>query len=119
MKIQGFGKFLTEKRKAKDITLRRMAELLDISPAYLSDIEKSRRNPPLNMLEDMAKVLQLSDEEKDNMYDLAGEDRDEISPDLPDYIKDKPIVRAALRKASRKNVSDEEWEEFIKKLDEE
>lgn len=120
MKEQKFGQLIADKRKSRDITLRRMAEILDISPAYLSDIEKSRRNPPdIITLEKISEVLNMSQEEKDNMFDLAGKDRDEVSPDLPDYIKDKPIVRAALRKASRKNISDEEWEEFIKKLDEE
>ncbi len=115
-----FGEFIANKRKAKKITLRKMAETLDISPAYLSDIEKSRRNPPdINMLEKLSRILNLSEEDKYKMFDLAGKDRNEVSPDLPEYIMEKPVVRAALRKASRKGATDKDWEEFIKKLDKE
>ncbi len=118
--MEKFGEFIAEVRKSKGITLRPMAERLDISPAYLSDIEKSRRNPPdLTMLEKMAGELNLSQDQKDTMYDLAGKDREEISPDLPDYIMDRPSARTALRKARRKDASDAFWEEVIKKLDEE
>lgn len=115
-----FGKFIANKRKAKEITLRKMAEMLDISPAYISDIEKSRRNPPnIDMLDKTSNILNLTEKEKYIMFDLAGQDRNEISPDLPDYIMDKPIVRAALRKARREDVTDDAWKEFIKKLDKE
>ena len=113
-----FGKFIADKRKARGITLRGMAGELDITPAYLSDIEKSRRNPPdINMLEKIATRLNLSQREKETMFDLAGKDRNEISPDLPDYIMEKPIVTVALRKAKEK-ATDDDWAEFIRKLDE-
>ncbi|TYO92299.1 helix-turn-helix domain-containing protein [Desulfallas thermosapovorans] len=122
-----FGSFVTAKRKAKDITLRKMAELLDFSPAYWSDIEKGRRNPPsLHKLEEIAKILLLSDEETDHMIDLASEDRNEIPMDLPEYIKDNPLARAALRKARKKEtvegkraVTEKAWKQFIQALDEE
>ena len=41
-----FGDFVVEKRKNRGLSLRRMADLLELSPAYWSDIEKGRRNPP-------------------------------------------------------------------------
>jgi transcriptional regulator with XRE-family HTH domain len=100
--MRKFGEFIAEKRKSRGITLRGMAGKLEISPAYLSDIEKSRRNPPdLTMLKKMAVELNLSQEDKYAMFDLAGQDRKEISPDLPGYIMKKPFVRVALRKASK------------------
>lgn len=113
-----FGEFIAEKRKSKGITLRGMAEMLEISPAYLSDIEKSRRNPPeMHLLVKIADILQLNQEEKAYMFDLAGQDRNEISPDLPEYIMKKPIVRAALRRA-KDVATDEDWEKFLKSLEE-
>ena len=81
-----FGEFVAEKRKKKDISLRKMADLLDLSPAYWSDIEKGRRNPPnINKLKEIANLLGLSQEETDMMIDMASEDRDEIPMDLPEY----------------------------------
>ena len=41
-----FGEFLQRKREEKQITLRKMAEMLHVSAHYLSEIEKGRRNPP-------------------------------------------------------------------------
>ena len=43
---QNFGEFLQRKRTEKQITLRKMAEMIGITAPYLTDIEKDRRNPP-------------------------------------------------------------------------
>lgn len=40
-----FGEFIKIKREEKQITLRKMAELLKCSAPFLSDVEKDRRNP--------------------------------------------------------------------------
>ncbi|MDW7670586.1 MAG: helix-turn-helix transcriptional regulator [Bacillota bacterium] len=115
-----FGEFITAKRKALDIKLREMAEELGISPAYLSDIEKSRRKPPdIDMLEKMAEILKLSPDDKSIMMDYAGQDRKEIAPDLPDYLMDLPEARTALRKARDKGKVGDFWNNILTKLDEE
>lgn len=122
-----FGEFVAEKRKKKDISLRKMADLLDLSPAYWSDIEKGRRNPPnINKLKEIANLLGLSQEETDMMIDMASEDRDEIPMDLPEYIKESGLARTALRKARKKSeiegnadITEKAWRDFIKALDEE
>ena len=55
---QNFGEFLQKKREAKQITLRKMAEMLKMSAPYLSDIEKGRRNPPeMDKLDQIAQIL--------------------------------------------------------------
>ncbi|NFN85900.1 helix-turn-helix transcriptional regulator [Clostridium sporogenes] len=122
-----FGEFVSERRKEKKISLRRMAELLDLSPAYWSDIEKGRRNPPnINKLQEIANILGLSHDELDDMIDIASEDRDEIPMDLPDYIKESNLARTALRKArkmdeveGKSGVTEKAWKDFIKALEEE
>ena len=43
---QTFGSFIRERRIAKNVSLRRMAKLLDISPTYLSRIENDDLQPP-------------------------------------------------------------------------
>lgn len=115
---QSFGEFIASKREEKKITLREMARLLKITPPYLSDIEKDRRNSPdKEKLDEMAVILSLSDEECNYMYDLAGKKRNSISPDLPDYIMERDYVRVALRKAIDLNVGEEEWKKFIEELE--
>lgn len=119
-----FGKFINEKRLGRcpageDILLKDIAKAMGTTATYLSDIIKGRRNPPeMNLLLRIAEVLQLTDEEKAEMFDLAGRERNEAAPDLPEYIMDEsiPHVRAALRRASDKNLGDDFWNMFLKKL---
>lgn len=114
-----FGSFLTEKRKARDISLRQFAEKLELSPVYLCNLEKDRRPAPkTEILERIAVLLILSQAEKEEMYDLAALSKKipAISSDLPEYIMDRDIVRVALRTAKDVDATDEEWQEFIEKL---
>ncbi len=125
--MNNFGKYVSEKRKDKGITLRGMADLMDFSAPYWSDIEKGRRNPPnIDKLNELADILKLSKEDKEHMIDLASEDRDEIPMDLPEYIKESELARTALRKAKQLNdntgesdITRKAWEDFIKALEEE
>lgn len=115
---QSFGEFIASKREEKKITLREMARLLKITPPYLSDIEKDRRNPPdKEKLDSIALILSLSEEECSYMYDLAGKKRNAISPDLPEYIMERDYVRVALRKAIDLDIGEEEWTRFVQELE--
>ena len=107
-----FGKFIDDKRRGRaagggDILLKDIATAMGTTATYLSDIVKGRRNPPeMTMLNKIAEVLNLSSQETKELYDLAGRERNEAAPDLPDYLMDKeiPHVRAALRRASEKKL---------------
>lgn len=112
-----FGDFITKKREEKKLTLREMAKKLDITPPYLSDVEKDRRNPfDLEKLDLLANILGLSDSEKIIMLDLAGKKRNAVAPDLPEYIMDRDYVSAALRTARDLDAGEEEWLKFVEEL---
>ncbi len=115
-----FGAFLAQKRIEKDVKLKPMAEKLGVSVTYLSDIIKGRRNPPeKDGLEILSECLSLSQEEHDEMFYLAGKERKQVSPDLPDYIMDEalPSARVALRRAKNANLGDDFWQEVNKLID--
>lgn len=113
-----FGDFISEKRKALGISLRGMADTLEIAAPYLSDIEKGRRNPPgIEMLNQMAHILKLTDDERNQLFDMAGKEKNQVSPDLPDYIMDMPEARTALRKARDKGKDAAFWKQINEKLD--
>ena len=121
-----FGAYIDQKRKGRgpggsDILLRDLAKAMgNMSVSYLSDIIKGRRNPPdKKYLEIIAAELHLDDNERDEMYDLAGLERDEAAPDLPDYIMDEnlPHVRVALRKANKKGLGDDFWKHVAEEID--
>lgn len=114
---ENFGDFLTQKREEKDVTLREMARLIGISAPFLSDVEKNRRAPlTTERLEKVADVLKLSDFDKVMMYNLAGKQRNQIAPDLPEYIMERDYVSAALRTARDLDAGEEEWQRFIDDL---
>jgi transcriptional regulator with XRE-family HTH domain len=117
MKIyKNFGEFLQNKRIERQITLREMAKDLGCSAPFLSDVEKDRRNPfELAKLDRIAGLLNLSEEDKSVMMNLAGEKRNSVAPDLPEYIRNE-YVSAALRTAKKLDASEEEWNKFIKEL---
>ena len=112
-----FGEFLHNKREEQEITLRSMAQALEISAPYLSDIEKGRRYAPeIDILNKIAAILHLNSEERAIMLDLAGKTRNEVAPDLPEYIIQRDYVSAALRTAKDLGVGEKEWLEFVQKM---
>ena len=105
-----FGEFVSARRIEKEIGLREMAEILDISPSYFNDIEKGRRNPPnLSKIREISQILQLSERETDDLIDIASETRGEIPMDLTDYIKENEIVKIALRKVRKAEERGLQW----------
>lgn len=102
-----FGDFIKNKRIEKGISLREMASKIGISPSYMSDIEKGRRYAPdKDKLSEIQKVLFSKEEEIQLLYDLAGESRNEVSPDLPEYIMENRQVRYLLRQVRQDNGDD-------------
>lgn len=117
MLYANFGEFISQKRAGKQITLRKMADMLGVSAPFLTDVEKDRRNPfGLEKLTQLAKILDLSDEERELMYNLAGRKRNAVAPDLPEYIMERDYVSAALRTARDLDAGEEEWNQFVEEL---
>lgn len=111
-----FGEFLIKKRLEHEMSARQLAIALDFSPVYICDIEKGRKPVPDEILEQLPRLLHLTESETNEMYDLAAKSRNTVSADLPEYIMEKDIVRAALRTAKKHNVTDKQWEDFIKRI---
>jgi len=119
-KDQSFGSYVREKRLAANINLRKLAGILDIAPAYMSDIENDHRYPPeKDKIYKIAEALNLSQEETDHLFDLsAGNKKNSVSPDIADYIMEQDKSRVALRLARDSGAGEKEWEQIIKILEE-
>lgn len=112
-----FGEFVKEKRQSLNITLRAFADELDIAPSYVSDIEKGKRNAPTqDILDAMVRVLKLNNDEKNKLFDLAAESKNEIAQDITEYVSDNQNVRVALRRAKELNLGEEEWLQIIEDM---
>ena len=116
-----FGSFIRGKRVKLEpyISLRKMAEVLDIAPSYLSTMETGYDSAPSDeILADIARVLKLDKQERELMYELAAKSKTytAIPGDLPEYISANEYARIALRVAKDVDATDDEWIEFIEKL---
>ena len=114
-----FGSYVREKRLAAQINLRKLAAILDIAPAYMSDIENDHRYPPeKEKIYKIAEVLHLTPEETAYLFDLAARNKkNAVSPDIADYIMEQDASRIALRIARDKGLGQKEWEKVIAMLE--
>lgn len=120
MNIRTFGEYVKEKRLARELSLRRFADQLGISPVYMCNIEKNRNPAPSeSVLDRMAVLLLLTEQERRVFFDLAAKSKGStaISQDLPAYIMERDLVRIALRTAKDVDATDDDWLEFIKYLE--
>jgi len=117
--MKTFGDFLKNKRLEKGINLRKLADLLNVAPAYMSDIENGKRNSPSNdKMIKLIEVFQLNEQETNEMYDLAAQDRaNTVAPDISEYVMANDTVRVALRKAKDLKLGEQDWLEIIRKME--
>lgn len=112
-----FADFVKKKREEKGLSIRALANLIDVSAVYLSDIEAYNRPAPRKqgVLDSLGLHLGLSDLEKKYLQRAALASRSE---DLDNYLKDQPRVCLALRMAQELpgDVMTQEWEKFITRM---
>lgn len=97
---QSFGKMLREKRIAKGYSLRKFAEMANISPTYLSQVEQDKvERPPT--VERVRKMAELLGENTTQWIAMAGRLPDNMAADMADIIKREPEAMPALLRAAK------------------
>jgi HTH-type transcriptional regulator, competence development regulator len=86
-----FGETLRERRIAKGYSLRKFAELVGVSPTYLSQVEQGNVDPPT--AERVQRMAELLGENPDEWIALAGR----VADDLPEIIQRHTEVPDLLR----------------------
>jgi transcriptional regulator with XRE-family HTH domain len=86
MKLAELGAFIRDQRKSARLSLRKLSDQAGISNPYLSQIERGLRKPSAEILQAIAKALQISAE---TLYVRAGileerRDHDLVSEILQD-----------------------------------
>jgi transcriptional regulator with XRE-family HTH domain len=84
-RLHDLGSFIRDQRRTARLSLRKLSELAGISNPYLSQIERGLRKPSADILQAIARALQISSE---TLYVRAGilEPQDGV-PDLADAIR--------------------------------
>ncbi len=91
IRARPFGEILRERRIAKGYSLRKFAELVGVSPTYLSQVEQGNVDPPT--AERVHRMAELLDENPDEWIALAGR----VPDDLPEIIQEHTVVPDLLR----------------------
>ena len=93
---ESLGEFIREKRQRAELSLRKLSELADVSSVYLSQIEGGLRRPSADIMQKIAKGLQLSAE---TLYVRAGLLDEERSGTTEAVIMSDPRLSDAQRNA--------------------
>ena len=81
------GNFIVKKRKNMKLSSRQLALACEVTPAYMNDIEKSKRIPSSEVLTRIAMKLKLDEKEVYQLFDLAVDDnKGKVSYDIAEYI---------------------------------
>jgi transcriptional regulator with XRE-family HTH domain len=118
-----FGRRIKELRDAKNLTQRKLAELVakglpnnsegrGFDFTYLSKIENERMVPPSAIvITQLAKVLGIDSHE---LLDLAGK----VHPNIEATFKDNVYAKMVFRTAIEKDFSESDWKKLLEKVKE-
>lgn len=118
-----FGDFIKNKRLSHQpkLTLKQMAELIDINLTYLSDVENNRKKAfSADKIKLFCEKLNLTEDEEAKMYDLAARDSESVPMDITNtimYTEEGDYARRALRMVNQGKGNVELWKELIRKME--
>lgn len=96
MKLSELGSFIRDQRKAARLSLRKLSDQAGISNPYLSQIERGLRKPSAEILQAIAKALQISSE---TLYVRAGILEDQPQHDVVTAIHQDPLLTDAQKQS--------------------
>ena len=104
------GEIIREIRNEKGISLRRLAEIVNVSNVNILYIEKGKINTSLPILKGIAKALNYN---IDKLLALA----DMIDDDIRNIINKRPILITNFLRAA-KNLTNDDWSTLTKQITE-
>ncbi|HIT76866.1 MAG TPA: helix-turn-helix transcriptional regulator [Candidatus Avipropionibacterium avicola] len=108
---ESVGEFIAQRRRAAELSLRQLAERAGVSNPYLSQIERGLRKPSAEVLQQVAKALQVSAE---TLYVRAGI----LDPDEDPHTSFEHVVSADPRLTERqRTILLDLYASFVEPLD--
>jgi transcriptional regulator with XRE-family HTH domain len=84
---RALGTFIRSQRELANLSLRRMAELAEVSNPYLSQIERGLHEPSMHVLRSIAEALNLSAETILEQAGLIDHPQEDEGPDTEAAIR--------------------------------
>ena len=115
--IYKLGDFIKKKidRKVKGTNQKKsdIIKSLGITNQYLHDMENGKRVPSSNLMKSMITVLDLSEQEQIELYDLASESHKikKVPADIEEYIIENKEAKDEIRKLTDEELDNPKiWE---------
>ena len=96
-----FGRLVRRERMARGIGLREMAKKVEVSPTYLSQIERGEFKPPTE--DKVRKIAEIIGQDPDELLALAGR----VASDLTEIIRRRPREMADFLRAAKGLTADD------------
>ena len=107
--MKKFGATVRALREEKQISLRKFAEMVGVSPTYQSKVERDEFPPPgEETVRSMARQL---GQDEDWLLGLAGK----VASDLPQIIQKRPEKMASFLRTAGK-LTDEQLDKVLKQM---
>ncbi len=98
---ESLGEYLRDQRQSAKLSLRQLSELAGVSNPYLSQIERGLKRPSAEILQQLAKGLEVSAESlyvRAGILDAASADHAPDAPDIRRAIAEDPLLTARQKK---------------------
>jgi HTH-type transcriptional regulator, competence development regulator len=100
-KERTFGQFLRDSRNEQGFTLRKFAQMVGLSPTYVSKVERDEMNPPSE--DTIKRIAQCLGIDVDELLALAGK----VSSDLTQIILGEPRLYADFLRTAQSRTKTE------------
>ena len=115
-----YGDFVKRHREQKGISLRQVARLLNLSPAYICDMERNRRNPLYDdKLYELSAILGLTQDDEDRLFDYSARELHKVPYDIEGifyYSEAGDMCRQALRLTKKGILTIKDWERLLTEI---
>ncbi len=95
------GNYIADLRNKKlnNISSRKAAKMLDITPQYMCDIENGSRIPSAQLLGKIVEVFKLKNEEGNKLYDYAAASskNNKVPADIANFIINNDEAKTTIR----------------------
>jgi transcriptional regulator with XRE-family HTH domain len=119
---RSFGQALKRLRtEDARIGLRAFADLINMKPSNLSNMERGRTAPPANRktIDQICDALGLpsKDPRRDELFDLAASASNRIPADVAEVIREQPAIPVLVRTVGNKQLGEEKIRELAEYIE--
>lgn len=114
--VQTYGQLIQNARRhhAPPLSAKTLADLLGVSPPFITDIEKGRRLPSLDKQKQIKRLLACSQYPEELFDDLAANDNPDIrivAEDISQLVRTSSALREMLRIIHSKHLTSQQIRE--------